>query len=136
NCHSLCCLLASRLRQAGYGPEEVYVALGGWRNRLQYHAWLLLRREEDFLQIDPSTLAPEERTGARIWSQQTIHVLFNDRHVHVLEAEKLRLLVAPRSRVKPRKVLFGRFEPEIAKVLADRWFDAALAAWFAAAARP
>jgi hypothetical protein len=135
NCLSLCCLLASRLREVGYGPDEIYVALGGWRNHLQYHAWVLVRRGEGFLRIDPSTLIPEECTGLRIWKQQVVHVLFNDRHVHVLEAEKRRLLVeAPSPSVKPRKLLFGRNDPAIVTVLADRRFDVLVAGLFAGAA--
>jgi hypothetical protein len=134
NCLSLCCLLASRLRQAGYGPDEVYVALGGWRNRLQYHAWVLVRKAEGFLRIDPATLSPEERSGSRIWAEQVIHVLFNDRHVHLLEAEKLRWLGGEQPGAKPRKILFGRYDPEVGKMLAAPGFDAMLAGLFAGAA--
>ncbi len=130
NCLSLCCLLVSRLREAGYGPEEVYIALGGWRNHFQYHAWVLIRREQDFLRIDPSTLTPEERTGPRIWAEQVVYVLFNDRYVHVLEAEKRRLLVDKAPAVKPRMICFGKNDPEIGGVLKERDFEPILAGLF------
>jgi hypothetical protein len=106
NCLTLCSVLASVLRAGGFSPAEVFVAVGGRRGVLQYHAWVLVRRAGALLWISPETLEMEPAEGAELWRTLTFHVLFNDVHLHLQESEKRRLL-APPPAAGWRLVLYG-----------------------------
>jgi hypothetical protein len=122
NCLTLCCVLASALRSGGAGgaegsgngggsggaeasahgggsgaaegssPEEVFVAVGGRRGLLEFHAWVLVRRAGGLLWIAPETLRLAPADGAELWRGLALHLLFNDVHLYLGEEEKRRLL--------------------------------------------
>lgn len=93
NCINLSCLLVSYLRRAGFGAEEVFVALGGLRQYPHFHAWTLVREGGSLCWIDPADLEPVAATGTELMKTYVLHVLFNDRSLCFTEGEKRRLLL-------------------------------------------
>jgi hypothetical protein len=141
NCLTLCCVLASALRSAeaggaggsgegggsggagasahgggsgaaeGCSPEEVFVAVGGRRGLLEFHAWVLVRRAGGLLWIAPETLRLAPADGAELWRGLALHLLFNDVHLCLGEEEKRRLLAPARTAGGWRLVLYGPAGP-------------------------
>jgi hypothetical protein len=141
NCLTLCCVLASALRSGGAGgaegsgngggpggaeasahgggsgaaegssPEEVFVAVGGRRGLLEFHAWVLVRRAGGLLWIAPETLRLAPADGAELWRGLALHLLFNDVHLYLGEEEKRRLLAPARTAGGWRLVLYGPAGP-------------------------
>jgi hypothetical protein len=127
NCIDCACALASYLRKAGFGADEVYVALGGRASPIlaggeQFHAWVALRREAGLVWIDPADLEPATTTGETVLAHHRLFALFNDRHLYFLDAEKRRALTHAVPAGSFRIYLFGRAEPPLAAAIADPGF--------------
>lgn len=128
NCIDGVCAVASQLRAAGLGADEVWVALGGVASPIgadlgtEFHAWLAVPRGGGrWLWIDPVRWLPEETDGAALLAEHRLYVLFNDRRVLFLDDDKRRLLTgAPAART--HLYLFGAPDPAFTAALGDAAF--------------
>ncbi len=137
NCVTLCCLLVSRLREAGFTANEAYVALGQRRTSepgaaTDFHAWALVRLGEKTLWIDPNLLRPTPCEGREIMRDHRLHVLFNDTHAHVLEPAKRRILLGEERSCGLTICAYGRLDEKIRELLPNRDLRELLGALFAA----
>lgn len=132
NCIDGACALASHLRAGGFGEDEVWVCLGGRVSPIgadagaEYHAWLaILAGGGRVLWIDPAILVAREVDGERILADHHFYVVFNDRRIHLRQAEMRHLLTAG-ARPSPRLYLFGRADAETSRALGEAAFGEAV----------
>ncbi|HEU0077128.1 MAG TPA: hypothetical protein VFQ76_05720 [Longimicrobiaceae bacterium] len=119
NCLSVCCVLVSYLRRAGFGPDEALVAVGGMRGHAHFHAWVLVPNGAGFWWIDPARLELETAPGADIWRLHTLHALFNDRRLRVRGDEMRDFLLAGGGQEAQRSVVFGPGDATLDRLLSD-----------------
>jgi hypothetical protein len=128
NCIDCACALTSYLRRAGFGPDEIFVALGGRSSPIfagggeQFHAWVALLRDGGLVWIDPADLEPVTTSGEAVLAHHRLYALFNDRYLYFLDAEKRRVLTASAPAGSMRIYLFGRAEPALAAAIDDPGF--------------
>lgn len=128
NCINLSCLLSSYLRSAGFGADDVFVAIMTMTSYRSVtlkavHAGVLLRRTAGWTWFDSADLRPQHLTDRELRARCSFVVLFNDAREYFAAADQRQLLSSSDPPGGPHIRVHGFAEPALTALRASAEFE-------------